>query len=154
MIRIVHAQSPQHVEIIRRLFMQYADSLGFDLEFQNFDQELATLPGAYAQPKGCLLLGEDLGNWVGCVALRGIEDLICEMKRLYVIPEYRGQGIGRILARAVINEARQKGYEKMRLDTIETMQQARALYSSLGFYTIEPYRFNPIDGASYMELKL
>ena len=88
MIRIVHAQSPEHFENIRRLFMQYADSLGFDLEFQNFDQELATLPGDYAPPKGCLLLGEDSGNWAGCVALRCIESSICEMKRLYVIPAY------------------------------------------------------------------
>jgi ribosomal protein S18 acetylase RimI-like enzyme len=154
MIRIVHAQTPQHFENIRKLFLQYADSLGFDLEFQNFNQELAALPGDYAQPKGCLLLGEDSGNWAGCVALRGIENFICEMKRLYVIPQHRGQGIGRILARAVISEAREKGYKKMRLDTIATMKEARRLYSSLGFYTIEPYRFNPIDGASYMELKL
>ena len=154
MIRIVHAQTPQHFEYIRRLFIRYADALGFDLEFQNFNMELATLPGEYAQPRGCLLLGRDSGNWVGCVALRGIEDFICEMKRLYVIPEYRGQGIGRILARAIINAAREKGYQKMRLDTIKTMQEARTLYSTLGFYTIEPYCFNPIAGASYMELKL
>jgi hypothetical protein len=85
MIRIVHAQTPQHFENIRRLFMQYADALCFDLEFQNFNQELATLPGKYAQPQGCLLLGEDSGHWAGCVALRGIEDFICEMKRLYGI---------------------------------------------------------------------
>ena len=154
MIRTVQAQTPQHFEYIRRLFMQYADSLGFDLEFQNFNQELVALPGEYAQPKGCLLLGEDSGHWAGCVALRGIEDFICEMKRLYVIPQYRGQGVGRILARAVIGEAREKGYKKMRLDTIETMKEARMLYSSLGFYAIEPYRFNPVDGADYMELVL
>ena len=128
--------------------------MGFDLEFQNFNQELATLPGEYAQPKGSLLLGEDSGHRAGCVALRGIEDFICEMKRLYVIPQYRGQGVGRILAGAVIGEAREKGYKIMRLDTIETMKEARALYSSLGFYAIEPYRFNPVDGASYMELVL
>lgn len=154
MIRIVHPQTPEHYELIRRLFLQYAGTLGFDLEFQNFNQELATLPGEYAPPHGCLLLGEDSGHWAGCVALRGLEDFICEMKRLYVIPKFRGQGIGRILAQAIIKEAREKGYIKMRLDTIESMQAARALYSSLGFYTIEPYRYNPIVGASYMELEL
>jgi GNAT superfamily N-acetyltransferase len=154
MLRIVHAKSPEHFDVIRKLFKQYAASLGFDLEFQDFSHELVTLPGEYAPPPGCLLLCEDSGKWPGCVALRCIENSICEMKRLYVVPDYRGQGIGRILARSIIDEARKKGYEKMRLDTVATMNKARALYSSLGFYTIEPYRFNPIDGASYMELVL
>jgi ribosomal protein S18 acetylase RimI-like enzyme len=154
MIHIVHAQTSEHYESIRSLFTQYADGLGFDLEFQNFNQELAILPGEYAAPDGCLLLAEDSGNWAGCVALRRLEDAICEMKRLYVIPDYRGQGLGRILAQAIISEARARGYNKMRLDTIASMNAARALYASLGFYTIEPYRYNPIEGASYMELKL
>ena len=154
MIHIVHAQTSEHYENIRSLFTQYADGLGFDLEFQNFNQELALLPGEYAAPDGCLLLAEDSGNWAGCVALRRLEDAICEMKRLYVIPDYRGQGLGRILAQAIISEARAREYNKMRLDTIASMNAARALYTSLGFYTIEPYRYNPIEGASYMELKL
>ena len=154
MIRIVHAQSAEHYECIRTLFLRYADSLDFDLGFQHFDDELDTLPGDYAPPHGCLILAEDTGKWAGCVALRRIEDGICEMKRLYVLPDFRGRGIGKILAQAVINAARNKGYAKMRLDTVESMHTARALYASLGFYAIEPYRYNPIDGASYMELRL
>jgi ribosomal protein S18 acetylase RimI-like enzyme len=154
MIHIVHAQTPEHYESIRALFLQYADSLGFDLDFQNFDHELATLPGDYASPDGCLLLAEDAGIRTGCVALRRLEDNICEMKRLYVIPVYRGLGVGKILAQAVIKEARARGYKKMRLDTVGSMKEARGLYVSIGFYTIKPYRYNPIDGADYMELKL
>lgn len=154
MIRIVHAQSAEHYECIRTLFLQYADSLDFDLGFQHFDDELDTLPGDYAPPHGCLILAEDTGKWAGCVALRRLEDGICEMKRLYVLPDFRGRGIGKILAQAVINAARTKGYAKMRLDTVESMHAARTLYASLGFYAIEPYRYNPIDGASYMELRL
>lgn len=154
MIRIIHAQTAEHYQCIRTLFLKYADSLDFDLGFQDFDDELDTLPGDYAPSDGCLLLAEDTGKWAGCVALRCIEDDICEMKRLYVLPDCRGRGIGKILAQAVIIEARSKGYSKMRLDTVESMHMARALYASLGFYTIRPYRYNPIDGASYMELEL
>ena len=154
MVRLVYAQTAEHYERIRTLFRQYADSLDFDLGFQNFDQELDKLPGDYAPPDGCLILAEDTGKWAGCVALRRIDDGICEMKRLYVLPDFRDRGIGKVLAQAVINEALAKGYNKMRLDTVESMHAARALYASLGFYSIEPYRFNPIDGASYMELDL
>ena len=154
MVHIVHAQTAEHHECIRKLFLRYAESLDFDLGFQQFDDELDALPGDYAPPDGCLILAEDDGKWAGCVALRCLEDDICEMKRLYVLPDFQGRGIGRILAQAVIDEARTKGYAKMRLDTVESMHAARALYVSLGFYAIEPYRYNPIDGASYMELKL
>jgi ribosomal protein S18 acetylase RimI-like enzyme len=154
MTRIIHAQTAEHYKSIRTLFLQYADSLGFDLDFQNFDQELDTLPGDYAAPDGCLIMAEDNGKWVGCAALRCLENHICEMKRLYVKQDFRGRGVGKILAQAVINEARAIGYAKIRLDTVDSMQAARALYTSLGFYPIEPYRYNPIDGASYMELKL
>lgn len=154
MIHIVHAHTAEHYESVRVLFLQYADSLGFDLGFQHFDHELATLPGEYAPPDGCLLLAEEAGSQAGCVALRRLEDNICEMKRLYVLPDFRGRGVGKILAQAVINAARTKGYTKMRLDTVESMRAARALYASLGFYPIGPYRYNPIDGASYMELRL
>lgn len=154
MVRIVHAHTPQHFETIRRLFLQYAESLGFGLEFQNFEQELESLPGDYAAPHGCLLIAEDSGNWAGCAALRSLEDDICEMKRLYVVPEYRCLGVGKTLAQTVIKEARTRGYKKMRLDTVESMHAARALYTSLGFYPIASYRYNPIDGVSYMELKL
>jgi ribosomal protein S18 acetylase RimI-like enzyme len=154
MIRIVHAHTAEHYESVRVLFLQYADSLGFDLGFQHFGHELATLPGDYAPPDGCLLLAEEAGYLAGCVALRCLESDTCEMKRLYVIPGFRGRGVGKILAQAVINKARTIGYVIIRLDTVDSMQAARALYMSLGFYPIEPYRYNPIDGASYMELKL
>ena len=154
MIRIVHAHTAEQYKCIRTLFKQYADSLDFKLDFQRFDDELDTLPGDYAPPDGCLILAEDSGRRAGCVALRRLENDICEMKRLYVLPDFREQGIGRILAQAVINEARSKGYAIMRLDTVESMHAARALYVSLGFYAIRPYRYNPIDGASYMELRL
>lgn len=154
MITLVTATSAEHYEIARRLFLEYADSLGFDLEFQDFSHELATLEEEYAPPQGCILLAKDSGNIIGCVALRDFQDSICEMKRLYVIPAYRGRGIGRLLAQEVIAEARKAGYKKMRLDTIASMAAAKALYTSLGFYRIEAYRYNPIEGTTYMELDL
>lgn len=154
MIKIILATSDEHFEVARKLFLEYADSLGFDLEFQDFSHELATLEEEYALPEGCILLAKDSGDIVGCVALRPFEAAICEMKRLYVIPAYQGQGIGRLLAREVIAQARKTGYKQMRLDTIASMQTARTLYESLGFYRIESYRYNPIAGTTYMELNL
>lgn len=136
------------------MFLQYADSLDFDLEFQGFSQELATLPGSYAAPEGCILLADVSGHPAGCVALRPLENKICEMKRLYVRSEFRGQGIGRRLAISVIDRARAIGYEKMRLDTVAAMKEARTLYYSLDFRIINAYRYNPVDDASYMELRL
>ena len=154
MIRIINAQTEDHYQKVRNLFRQYADSLDFDLEFQGFSEELATLPGKYAIPEGCILLAEDSGQFVGCVALRPLEDKICEMKRLFVRSDYRGRGIGRMLACSVIDKAREIGYEKMRLDTVATMKEARTLYYSLEFRNIRAYRYNPIDDSSYMELEL
>jgi ribosomal protein S18 acetylase RimI-like enzyme len=154
MIRIINAQTEDHYQKVRNLFRQYADSLDFDLEFQGFREELATLPGKYAIPEGCILLAEDSGQFVGCVALRPLEDKICEMKRLFVRSDYRGRGIGRMLACSVIDKAREIGYEKMRLDTVATMKEARTLYYSLEFRNIKAYRYNPIDDSSYMELEL
>ena len=154
MTRIIYAKTKDHYQLARELFIQYADSLGFDLEFQGFGRELAKFPGDYASPGGCILLAEVGGGFAGCVALRPLQDKICEMKRLYVIPEYQGRGIGRTLARAVIGEARKKGYQKMRLDTIESMVAAQSLYFSLGFKTIEAYCHNPLDDPSFMELEL
>ena len=154
MIRIINAQKEDHYQKARELFRQYANSLDFDLEFQGFSEELATLPGKYAIPEGCILLAEDSGQFVGCVALRPLEDNICEMKRLFVRSDYRGRGIGRMLACSVIDKAREIGYEKMRLDTIATMKEARTLYYSLEFRNIKAYRYNPIDDSSYMELEL
>lgn len=152
MFKVIRAQNKDDYERARQLFQQYADTLEFDLEFQDFSRELDTLPGDYAAPLGCILLAEESGRIVGCVALRPLDENICEMKRLFVVPDYRGRGAGRLLACAVIDRAREIGYKKMRLDTVATMKEARALYYSLQFRNIEAYRFNPIEGSSYMEL--
>ena len=149
------AESPAQIAQARELFLEYAQSLGFSLCFQNFDQELANLPGDYAPPEGRLLLAEYAGQIAACVALRKLEDNICEMKRLYLRPQFRGKGLGRILADRIIAEAREIGYGRMRLDTVEpVMQDAVAMYRKLGFREIAPYRKNPIAGALYMELLL
>lgn len=154
MLRLFQAQTSEHWQHARELFERYADSLDFDLDFQDFEEELTSLPRDYGPPTGCLLFAEQDGDLVGCVALRNIAENICEMKRLYISPDRRGQGIGRSLATAIIEEARKLGYERMRLDTVTSMKAAQALYGSLGFEPIEPYRYNPIRGASFMELKL
>ena len=154
MTRIIHATTKKHYQSAHELFIQYADSLGFDLEFQGFSRELAGLPGDYASPGGCILLAEVAGGYAGCVALRPLQEKICEMKRLYVLPEYKGGGIGRALALAVIGGARTKGYQKMRLDTVESMKAAQTLYFSLGFKIIEAYCYNPLENPSFMELEL
>ncbi|HET9952670.1 MAG TPA: GNAT family N-acetyltransferase [Candidatus Eisenbacteria bacterium] len=137
------------------LFRAYAATLGFALDFQDFDRELATLPGAYAEPGGCLLIAEESGEAVGCVALRPLDAPdVCEMKRLYIAPGSRGRGVGRLLAEGVVAEARARGYSRMRLDTVPGMDAAIALYRRLGFVEIAPYRHNPIPGALYFELRL
>src|SRR5579862_831063 len=154
-LELYQAASPAQIEQARELFLEYARSLGFSLCFQNFDKELAGLPGDYAPPDGRLLLAEYRGQLAGCVALHRIDSGICEMKRLYLRPQLRGKGVGRALAEAVIAEARKIGYRKMRLDTVEpVMPNAVALYRLLGFVEIDPYRDNPIAGALYMELAL
>ena len=143
---------------VRELFVEYASSLGFSLCFQSFDQELAGLPGDYAPPSGRLLVAEVSPNstdLAGCVALHQIEDGICEMKRLYVRPQFRGSGAGRALANAILSEARAIGYTRLRLDTVVgVMDEAIALYRRLGFREIAPYRQNPVPGAIYLELEL
>jgi putative acetyltransferase len=154
-ITMAPVESPQEIASIRELFLEYAQSLGFSLCFQSFDQELADLPGDYAPPHGSLLLARHEKQPAGCVALHKLAPGICEMKRLYVRPQFRGNGLGRELAKKVIAEARQLGYKKLRLDTVEpVMNAAVTMYRQLGFREIPPYRQNPIEGALYMELQL
>jgi putative acetyltransferase len=154
-LSFVQAQMPDHIAQARELFLEYAQSLGFSLCFQNFDQELASLPGDYAPPDGRLLLAEFDGQLAGCVALHKLEAGICEMKRLYLRPQFRGKGLGRTVVDRIIADARQIGYSRMRLDTVEpVMKDAVAMYRRLGFREIAPYCNNPMAGALYMELEL
>jgi ribosomal protein S18 acetylase RimI-like enzyme len=154
-VELIQATLPEHIEQTRALFLEYAESLGFSLCFQSFDEELKSLPGAYAPPSGRLLLAQYEQQAAGCVALRKLEANSCEMKRLYVRPAHRGKGLGRILVERVIAEARAIGYQRMRLDTIaSSMQDAVELYRKIGFKEIAPYRANPIAGALYLELLL
>jgi putative acetyltransferase len=154
MVEFLKADSEKYLSQARELLREYADSLGFDLHFQEFEKEMAEFPGQYAPPDGCFLLAMHQTEIAGCVALRRMSEDVCEMKRLYVRPEFRGKGIGRDLAEAIIKEARRIGYKHMRLDTVPFMKEAIALYVSLGFEEIEPYRYNPIEGAKFMELDL
>jgi putative acetyltransferase len=154
-LRAAPAESPEQIATVRKLFLEYAQSLGFSLCFQGFDKELAELPGDYAPPEGRLLLADIGGEVAGCVALHKIDNDTCEMKRLYVRPQFRGKGLGKALAEHIIREARAIGYKKLRLDTVEpVMRTAVAMYRQLGFHEIAPYRTNPIEGALYMELEL
>ncbi len=154
-LTFAQAESTVQVAHARELFLEYAQSLGFSLCFQNFDKELASLPGDYAPPQGRLLLAEYEGQLAGCIALHRLDPNICEMKRLYLRPQFRGKGLGRALAERIITEARQIGYGRMRLDTVEpVMKDAVAMYRKLGFLEIAPYCANPIAGALYMELEL
>jgi ribosomal protein S18 acetylase RimI-like enzyme len=154
MPRIVRVDQETQVQIFRELLTEYASSLGFDLTFQKFQKELNGLPGDYAPPSGCILLALENSDVAGCVALRRISEGVCEMKRLYVRPKFRGKGIGKLLASTIIMEAIKRGYVRMRLDTVPSMVEAIGLYESLGFYDIAPYRHNPIPGARFMELTL
>jgi ribosomal protein S18 acetylase RimI-like enzyme len=154
--RLAQVRGPgKNLDEARALFEEYAGSLDFDLGFQDFAQELATLPGEYAPPRGRLLLA-----WVGrhtaagCVALHGLDGGTAEMKRLYVRPRFRGAGIGRALAQAVLTEAKKLGYTRIRLDTVQSMREATALYRSLGFFEIPAYRQNPVPGALFLERTL
>jgi ribosomal protein S18 acetylase RimI-like enzyme len=148
----------QELELLRNLFREYADGLGVDLCFQNFEQELADLPGDYAAPRGALLLARVDGEAAGCCALRPIDSTdypnAAEMKRLYVRTGFRGFGLGRELAEAVLDAARKAGYSCVLLDTLDDMEAARGLYEDLGFKEIPPYYHNPIAGAHYLKCAL
>jgi ribosomal protein S18 acetylase RimI-like enzyme len=149
-IKITEAGTDQ-VSLVRELFLEYAQSLDFKLCFQGFDKELAELPGKYAPPKGFMLLAYSGSELAGCVAMQPIDSEICEMKRLYVRPQFQGQGIGKSLVLRLIDKSKSAAYKKMRLDTVPSMKAALGLYGSLGFYKIPPYRENPIPGAEYLE---
>lgn len=155
MIKIVEANTNDLIAKAKELFQEYAESLGFDLCFQNFEQELDDyFPGQYSPPMGRLFLALSDNQPIGCVGLRYFDKGVCEMKRLYVRPDFRGKKAGRLLAEATLKAAKVIRYEIMRLDTLPSMESANILYKSLGFRQIEPYRHNPIKGAIYMELNL
>ena len=135
---------------VRELITEYAASLGVDLSFQHIEEELATLETFYEM----ILTAREAEGIAGCIALRRVNDDICEMKRLYIRPQFRGRGIGRQLVQAIIDAARARGYARMRLDTLPSMGDAMRLYESFGFVDIPPYRYNPVEGTRYMELAL
>ncbi|MCO5117919.1 MAG: GNAT family N-acetyltransferase [Ottowia sp.] len=155
---LIVAQSPEELAGARALFQEYAEQLGVDLDFQHFEAELAELPGDYAAPRGTLLLARVDGELAGCCALRPIDDVdyanAAEMKRLYVRKAFRGFGLGRQLAEAILEAALQIGYGCVLLDTLDDMESARALYEDLGFEEIPPYYHNPLPGAHYLKVDL
>ena len=157
-IQIQSFASPSELEAVRTLFKEYAHSLEIDLCFQNFEAELASLPGDYAAPRGALMLAWSQQELVGCCALRPLDAVdypnACEMKRLYVRPALRGSGLGRRLAEAVMEAAQQAGYAYILLDTLSEMETARAMYQELGFTEVPPYYYNPIEGAHYLMARL
>lgn len=150
---IQHAESPQDIALVRELFLEYARSLDFELCFQSFEAELASLPGSYAPPQGALLLARSNAEAAGCVALRPLTPEVCEMKRLYVRPAFRGHRLGRNLVEELIALARAQGYRSMRLDTVpRLMGKAVELYQELGFRAAAPYYPTPVEGTFFMEL--
>lgn len=154
MIRLQAAASPPDIESARTLFREYAESLGVNLDYQGFEEEVRGLPGPYAPPTGTLLLARSDDAVVGCVGVRALDERIAEMKRLYVRPAGRGLGLGRTLTEAAIRFATASGYERLRLDTLPQMDRAQELYRSIGFMPIEAYRFSPVPGTVFLELVL
>jgi GNAT superfamily N-acetyltransferase len=154
MTDIVEAQTAEQLATIRELFREYADSLGVDLCFQDFERELATLPGKYVAPEGRLYLALEDGKAAGCAGLRKISPEAGELKRVFVRPAFRGKGIGRRLVLAVVEAARKNAYRRLRLDTLPSMKRAQELYRAMGFKPIEAYNNNPVPGAEFLELTL
>ena len=155
MLRLTQATTQSDLDDARTLFKEYEAALGISLCFQNFAEELANLPGEYAQPRGRLLLAREYDQLLGCIALRPVGPTTCEMKRLFVRPEHRDRRLGRVLVEAIIEEARKIGYTHMRLDTMPgKMDRAIALYRSIGFVEIRPYYDTPVDTTTFMELDL
>ena len=154
MIQTIHAVSQEQIQTAGKLFFEYAKSVNVSLCFENLDKEVESLPGLYAPPDGCLLLASCDGKIAGCVALKRVDHQTCEMKRLFVRSEFRGRGIGKHLTTAISDEARRIGYKRMRLDTLPSMKEAIALYQSLGFEPISPYRELPVPGALFMQTTL
>ena len=154
MVQIREARSKSLVSSARELIREYSAFLGIDLSFQNFEKEMEEFPLQYARPEGRILVAVEGGKSVGVVGLRRFSGKICELKRMYVRPDFRGRGIGRLLAARAIEEARAIGYARMRLDTLSRLKEAVSLYDSLGFKEIGPYRANPNKGVIYMELDL
>ena len=157
-IRLLTPEGPELLDVAREIFREYADSLPIDLAFQNFEAELAQLPGEYAEPHGLLLLAYVDDELAGCGAFRPIADVdypnACEMKRLYVRRAFRRFGIGRVLAESLMDRATEAGYSVMLLDTLDDMEAARGLYGSLGFEDVPPYYYNPVAGAHYLKADL
>ena len=158
LVEILAPRRSADLDALREIFREYAVSLQIDLGFQNFEQELTTLPGEYAAPRGALLLAQVDGEVAGCCALRPLDTVdfpnACEMKRLYVRPAFRGLGLGRQLAEAIMEMARVSAYDHVLLDTLDDMEAARTLYADLGFVEIPPYYHNPIAGAHYLKASL
>jgi len=154
MITLVRAETPAQIDGVRSLFAEYVASLPVDVSYENVPRESADLPGAYAPPRGELLLALVEGEPAGCVALRPLDLEVCEMKRVYLRPAWRGLGMGRELVEGIVAAARRIGYRRMRLDTIPSLKPALSLYRSLGFRVIAPYREIPSDRALFLELKL
>ena len=157
-VQLLVPESAEQLDATRAIFREYAQGLGVDLCFQNFETELASLPGDYRAPRGALLLATVDGELAGCGAFRPLLDAdyanACEMKRLYVRPAFRRFGLGRVLAQALLDEARRAGYSVMLLDTLDEMESARELYATLGFEETAPYYYNPIPGAHYLKAEL
>lgn len=152
--RFVFVDSGKDLVYIKELFLEYAESLGVDLSFQGFKEELKSLPGKYQEPEGCIILASVEDAPAGCVALRKINNEICEMKRLYVRSQFRSLGLGKQLTNLIVEKARELGYEYLRLDTLPSMKIAQEMYREMGFYEIEPYIYNPVEGTRYLEKKL